>query len=153
MLGVVDQDQRPAAREPSGERVHERAILLAHHAERVSDQRQHECCVAKRSERDPPRAVRECIRRFGCRLQCEAAFPRSARAGERQQARPAAAQQADDLRKLVLAAEERRRRHRQVRVPEAPERREHGPAELVQVLGCGEILQTVLADIAERETR
>ena len=59
------------------------------------------------------------------------------------------ASNAHDLRQLVLAAEERRRRHRQIRAIEALERREVAVPELEDPLGCREVLEAVLAEVAQ----
>jgi hypothetical protein len=58
-------------------------------------------------------------------------------------------QEADDLRQLAGTAEERRRRDGQVRLPQALERREALVAELEYALLRGEILQPVLAEVAD----
>ena len=59
-----------------------------------------------------------------------------------------AAQQADDLVELALAAEERRRRDGEVRLVERLQAREIGVAELEEALRRREVLESVLAEVA-----
>jgi len=58
-------------------------------------------------------------------------------------------QQPKHLGQLVLATQERGGRDRQVRPVQALERREVVVSELVDPLGCRQILQTVLAEVAQ----
>jgi hypothetical protein len=51
---------------------------------------------------------------------------------------------------LILAADERRRLHRKIRLVQALERRKRIVAELVDPLGRAQVLQPVLAEIAQR---
>ena len=113
----------------------------------ASDERR----IAQGSERDPPHAVGIGLGgQAGC-LQRESRFPRATRPGQGEEARVVRGQEPDDLGELLLASEERCRRHRQVRAVEALERGEVGLSELVDALGCGEVLQPVLAEVCELE--
>ena len=122
-------------------------VLLG--AERLRDGRQDELRVVERRERHPEDAVREAVGRGARRLQREACLADAARAGERQQARLARAQEVGERVELAGAAEERRRGDGQVGAVEALQRRELGAAELVDPLGRGEVLEAVLAEVVQ----
>ena len=116
--------------------------------ERLRRRVEHELRVAQRRERHPVHAVGE---RFGDGargLQREPCLAAPACARQRQQTR-AVEQQRAHLRELSLPTEERRRRHGQVGAVEAPERRKLLVSQLVEPLRRGEVLQPVLAEVAQ----
>ena len=120
------------------------------HFERLRDRVQRERRVAQRGERDPPDAVGEVLGDLGRCLQRQPCLPRPAGAGEGQQPDVLTAQEADDLVEFALAAEKRRRRDGEVRLVERLQARELGVAQLEEALRRGEVLEPVLAQIADR---
>ena len=111
VLEVVEHEQERAVGDVPGD------VLLG--AERLRDGRQDELRVVERRERHPEDAVREAVGRGARRLQREACLADAARAGERQQARLARAQEVGERVELAGAAEERRRGDGQVGAVEA----------------------------------
>jgi hypothetical protein len=110
---------------------------------------EHEARIAKRRERHPPHPVLVRLGDLARGLQREPRLPRSARAGERDQANVVLGEERGHIREVVLPAEEERRRHRQVGLVERLQRRKLTAAQLIEVLRSGEILEPVLAEIAE----
>jgi hypothetical protein len=129
------------------ERLCERRGGVLGHVERARERGQDELGIAKRRERDPVDPVGVAIGGEAGRLQGKARLPGAARAGEGEQAR--SFEERHDLGELGLPAEEGRRRHREVRAVEALEGREVSLAQLVDPLGGGEVLEPVLAEIAQ----
>ena len=82
-------------------------------------------------------------------LEREACLARAARAGEGDEARPVR-EHRDELLELLLAADERNRDDRQVGCVERPEGRELALAELEEALCADQVLQAVLAEVADR---
>ena len=149
VLGVVEQQQRALRGERVGERLLERDSRTFAHVERLRDRVERERRIAKRRERDPPDAVGQVLGQLGRGLERQTRLPGAAGPGERQQPDALVAQQADDLLQLARAAEERRRRHGQVRLPQALQRREALLAELEHALRRRQVLQPVLAEVAD----
>ena len=87
---------------------------------------------------------------LGRRLQRQPRLPCPAGTGERQQPNVLAAQQADNLVELALAAEKRRRRNGQIRLVQRLQARELGVAQLEESLRRREVLEPVLAEVANR---
>jgi hypothetical protein len=82
-------------------------------------------------------------------LEREPGLAGSGRAGQRQQAHVPASEQGRHLVELSLPAEERRRRNREVRPPQAPQRRECLAAELEDPLRRSDVLQAVFPEVAQ----
>ena len=141
MLKVVQQKQQPT---PVDE-LRQRAAA----AERTGGRRSDIGGIGERSERHPPHAVRIRFRRLAGRVEREPRLPRPARARQREETGVVAREQLPHVGELVLAAEKRRRRDRQVRPVERLQRRKLVFTELVDPLGSAEILEPVLAEIAE----
>ena len=142
MLEVVEEEQQRLVGDVLGEAVSG--------PERLPGRLQHELRVAQRRERHPEDAVRV-ARRTRSAAACSASRvlpvpPGPVRVSRRTSSR---ASSVEHLGELVLAAEERRRRDRQVRAVQALERREVVVAELVDPLGRGQVLQPVLAEVAQ----
>ena len=149
VLGVVDQQQRALGGERVGERLLERDSRPLPHVERLRDGVERESRVPKRSERHPPDAVGHVLGHLGRGLQSQTGLPGAARARQRQQPDLVVTQEADDLLQLARTAEKRRRRNGQVRLPQALDRREALASELEHALRRGQVLQPVLAEIAD----
>ena len=73
----------------------------------------------------------------------------SARADDREHARIAFVDQRDGVEQFLLAAEKRRGRHRELDAPRRSERRELAIVELVEANRAVEVLEPVLAEVAE----
>ena len=142
MLEVVEQKQQPAVadllrrRSASAERARSRS-------------RDHVAGVRHRGERHPPHALRVAIRSGAGRLQRKPRLAAAAGSGQRQHAHVVAGEQRLQRVELTRAPEERCRRDREVRPVQALQRRERGVSELVEPLGRGEVLQPVLAEVAQ----
>ena len=115
--------------------------------ERLPGGLQHELWVAQRREGHPEDAVRIPVRCLGGGLEAEPGLAGPARPDQGQQA--GVLEQVEHLRELVLPAEERRRGNRQVRPVQALQSREVVVAELVDPLWRGQILEPVLAQVAQ----
>ena len=100
---------------------------------------------ASGTQKTPSRSVPD---ELGRDLEREAGLPGAAGPGDGEQAR-AVREQRDELLELVLPPDERARGDRQVRRVERPERREVAVAELVEALGADQVLQAVLAEVAD----
>ena len=85
-------------------------------------------------------------------MQRESRLPRPAGAREREEAGVVAHEQLPDIGKLVLAAEEGRRGYREVRAVERLQRREVAVAQLEDPLRRAQVLEPVLAELAELST-
>jgi hypothetical protein len=150
MFGIVDHEEHPLAAEQLCQHVLECAAGLLDHVERLRGVPKHERGVAQRRERHPPDAVVELVRCLGCSLEREPGLTRAAGAGEGEQA-DAVRKPFDHLVELPGAAQEVRRGNRQVRPVQRPRPRELGRPELEQPLRCREVLQAVLAKVADVE--
>ena len=150
VLGVVEQQEHPLAAEHLREHVLDRPAGLLDHVERLRRVPEHERRVAQRGERDPPDAVVEAVRGLGRGLEREPGLAGAAGAGEREQA-DAVPEPLDHLVQLPRAAEELRRRHGEVRLVQRPRPRELARPELEEPLRRGEILEAVLAEVADLE--
>ena len=111
---------------------------------------EHESRVAQRRERNPPDALGEVVRRLGGGLEREPGLAGAAGAGEGEQA-DAVPEPLDHLVELALAAEELGRRDREVGAVQRPRLRELARPELEQPLRRGEVLEAVLAQVADLE--
>ncbi len=116
-------------------------------AQRLPCHLQHQLGVAQRRQRHPEDPVRVAVGGFGGGLQAQPGLARPAGAGQGQEAR--ALEQGKHLLQLVLAAQEGRGRHGQVGAVQALERGELALAELVEALGGGQVLEPVLAQVAQ----
>ena len=141
MLEVVEQEQELPVSDVLPE-------LLAR-PERLGRRLEHQARLAQRRERHPPDAVLVLGDELRRGLEGEPRLARAADPREREQAHRLAAKQIDDLGDLLRPPEERRRRDGEVRLVQAPERGEVVVPELVDALGSGEVLEPVLAQVAE----
>ncbi len=139
MLEVVQQEQQPP--------VSDRRCQLSGRSERATRRVEDGCRVGDGGERNPPDSLRVLVRGGACCLQRESGLATAARAGEGQQPRPR--EELADLAQLPVAPEERRRRYGQVRLVERLQRREVVRSELVDAFRGGEVLEAVLAQIAQ----
>lgn len=142
MLEVVEEEQEPLVADVLDEAVFG--------SERLGCALGHERRVAQRRERNPEHPVGTIIARGRCRLQREPRLPGPARPRKGEQAETLSRGELQHLGELALAAEKGRRRNGEVRAVERAERRERALAELVDPLGSGEVLEPVLAQVAER---
>ena len=85
----------------------------------------------------------------GRRLRRETRLSRAARPGQSEQADVLTREQPEHLAQLALAAQEGRGRDRQIRLVETLEWREVVFSELVDALGRRQVLQPVLAEVAQ----
>ena len=113
--------------------------------DRLADERG----VAERGEADPDGAGTEVGDERGRGLERQAALAGAAGAGEREEPRAAGDPREHGL-ELPFPADEGARRPGEVRARERPERREGAVAELGERDGRGDVLQSVLAELAER---
>jgi hypothetical protein len=120
--------------------------------ERLRDLVRDQYRVAERRQADPEDARLELRNERGGGLDREPSLARAARSGQRQQP-GAVLKQRRDLRDLRLPADERAGRPREIRVRDRLERREVAVPELVQRDGLVEVLQPVLAELAELAAR
>ncbi len=141
VLEVVEQQQQPLAGDVLGE-----PLLCADCLRRALE---HELWIADGGERDPVDAVRERVGGLRSRLEAEPRLAGAAGADEGQQANVIAGEERSHLIELVLTAEERCRRHGQVGAVEALQRRELLVADLVDPLGCRQILEPVLTEVVQ----
>ncbi len=116
-------------------------------ADRGSDRALDEGGVAERLQRNPEDTVGELLDRLGRELEREPRLAASAGARERDQ--PMLAKELTCLLELALPPDERGRLNREVRPVEGLERREVPVAELVQALRAREVLEPVVAEVAE----
>ena len=110
---------------------------------------EHEFGIAKGGQRHPPDTVHVFVDH---RTRCvcgQARLTRSARPGQRKQSDVLAREQAEHLLQLVLSAQERRRGDGQIRLVQALQWREIGITQLEDALGRREVLQPVVAQVAE----
>jgi hypothetical protein len=138
---VEEQKQAPVADVPGD-------VVVAS-TERLAGGREDERGFVDGRQRHPPHAVREVVGRVSDRLGGEPRLAGAAGTGESQQADVGTRDLAGDLVELPLAADERRRRDWEVRQVQRPERRMASDAELVQALGCREVLEAVRAEVEE----
>ena len=124
-------------------------VELVLRAEYLCSCRKHERRIAKRGKRHPPNAVRERVRGEPSRLGREACLPGTSGAGEREQANILACEQCRHFGELALAPEERSGGNGEVRQVERSELRVLGVADLVKPLRRGQVLQPMLAEVAE----
>jgi hypothetical protein len=141
VLEVVEQEQEALGVDLAGQ------VSLG--AEHFSSSRKHERRVGQGGERHPPDPLGVAL--GGCcrRLQGQAGFAGSARARERHQPNVVTRQQFARLRELAVPAHERRRRDGEVRLVKRLQTRELGVAELPDPLLCRQVLQPVLAEVAQ----
>ena len=112
---------------------------------------EHEVTVRERRERHPPDAVREGLGGFGRGLEREARLPGATGAGQgEERGRPPGGAVGERIH-LVVAADERCGRHGQVRAIERPDRWEVSLAQLVDTLGRLQVLESMIAEIHQRE--
>jgi hypothetical protein len=130
------------------ERLLERRARLLGDGERPGERGEDELGIAKGREWHPEDAVREGLGRFGRRLQGKSRLARPPGSGQGQQA-CTVGQESDHVCELGFSSQEGGGRHRQIRPVEALERRKLDTAELVDALGRGEVLQSMLAEVAQ----
>ena len=141
VLEVVEEEQElPPAEEP-------REVVGG--PDRLGDLRGQELGIRETSERYPEDAVVEPANELRRDLEREACLARAARACKGEEARPVR-EHRDELLELLLAADERDRDDRQVGCVERPEGREVALAELEEALCADQVLQAVLAEVAQR---
>jgi len=121
----------------------------------VRDRRHHDLGIGNRRERDEEDAVRALVHQLRAGLEREPGLARAPRPGERHQAHAVPPQELVDLGHLPLAADEGRRLDREVGRPvvERPQRRKVAGQgridELEEMLRLGQVLQSVVAEVAE----
>ncbi len=143
MLEVVEQQQELA--------LTEKAAQVVGGADRLRDLGRHETRVGERAEGDPEDTVGHRADELGRDLKRESRLARAARPSDRDDA--STLEQVYELGDFSLAPEERTCRDRQIRRVERPERRELAVTELEEVFRLDEVLQPVLAEVAESSVR
>jgi len=139
LLEVVEEKQHRAIADVLGE--------LDLRTDRLRDRREHEGGVANRRQRYPPDPAREVVDRFGCDLHRQAGLAYPSGADKRYEAM--LAEQRSCRGRLVFSPDQPCRLDRQVRLVQRLEPRVLLLAELVELLGLGEILEPVRAERAE----
>jgi hypothetical protein len=141
VLEVVKEEQEfPPAEEP-------REVVGG--PDRLGNLRGQKLGIRKTRERHPEDAVTEPSDELRSDLEREACLARAARACDGEEARPVR-EHRDELLELPFAADERNRDDRQVGCVKRPERRELALAELEEALCPDQVLQTVLAEVADQ---
>ena len=144
MLEVVEQEQELPPAEES------RQVVRG--PDRLGKLRRQELGVREARERHPEDTVREAPDELRGDLQREARLAGAARARDGDEPRPVR-EQRDELLELTLAADERDRDDGQIGGVERPEGREVALAELEEALCADQVLQAVLAEVADRSVR
>ena len=139
MLEVVDEQQRFAVAQ----------LGQLTHTDRPRNCDLDELGSRDLCERNEEDAAGEVLDELGPDLQCQPCLAATTRACDRHQA-GGVAQPQDQLGDLPVAADERAAGDRQVRRVETLQRRELAVAELVNPLRRRQVLQAMLAEIAER---
>jgi hypothetical protein len=116
-------------------------------ADRLRNLGGHETRVGERAKGNPEDTVRDRADELGRDLKREPSLTRAARPGDRDE--PSIAEQLDELGHCSLASEERARRDWKIRGVERPERRELAVTELEEAFRLGQVLQSMLAEVAE----
>jgi hypothetical protein len=156
VLEVVEQQQQPLVLQMLAQQLPRRPHTPVADGQRLRDGGQDDA-IGEGGKVDEPDAVRKLLQQVGGELQRQAGLAGAARPGQRQQTHLAAAEQRPRPRQLPRTADERRRLHRQVRRPvlERPRRRELRAQttrqQLVDPLRLREVLQPVLAQVAQRQ--
>jgi hypothetical protein len=151
VLHVVDQDEQPTARESPREVVHRHPARVLGDAERLRDGRQHERRIPQRRQRYPEHAVGKVVGYIGSGLQGEPRLARPARTRQRQEPHVRLEQQAPHRGQFRVSPDKRRRWHREIGPVETAQRWELPLTQLEEPLWSTQILQPVLAEIAELE--
>ena len=141
VLEVVEEEQELPPAEESRE--------VVGGPDGLGDLRGQELGIRETRQRHPEDAVVELPDEFRRELESEPCLARAARARDGDEARPVR-EHRDELLELPLAADERDRDDRQVGCVERPEGRELALAELEEALGADQVLQAVLAEVADR---
>ena len=140
MLEVVEQEQELPPAEES------RQVVRG--PDRLGKLRRQELGIREAREGRPEDPVLEAPDELRGSLKREARLARAARARDGDEPRPVG-EQRDQLLELTLAADERDRDDGQIGGVERPEGREVALSELEEALCAGQILQAVLAEIAD----
>src|SRR5919198_3970116 len=141
MLEVVEEEQELPPAEES------RQVVWS--PDRLSDLRGQKLGIREPREGDPEDAVVAPPDEPSRYLQREPCLAGAARARDGEKALPVR-ERRDELLELALAADERNRDDWQVGGIERPEGREVAPAELEEALRTDQVLQAVLAEVADR---
>jgi hypothetical protein len=141
LLHIVEDQQQPLSLQVPEQ--------FSPRGERRCDRRQDERRISERLERHPPHPVPEVLDCVGRELERQACLPRTARADEGHDA--ALPHELARLAKLPLAPDERRRLDGQVRLVKRLEWGELLVTELVQAHGCTQVLEPMVAQVAELE--
>jgi hypothetical protein len=141
VLEVVEEDEHSPPTD-----MHRQRFLGAQGLSRSGDD---ELWVTKRRQRHPPDPARIAVRSRGRRLESQPGLSRSAGSREREQPNLVGGDEVDHLAELAIPAQEPGRGHRQVRLEERRQRREHSRAELVDPLRRREVLEPVLAQVTQ----
>ena len=141
VLEVVEQEQQAPPVDELGQR--------SAAAERPGGRRTDVRRIGERRKRHPPHTVGIRVRHLAGGVEREPRLPRSAGAGQRQETRVVAASSSPHVGELLLTPEELRRRDREVRPVQRLERRELVVAELVDPLRRAQVLEPVLAEVAQ----
>ena len=159
LLEVVEHEQELLVAQVLDQRLERALARLLAQAERLRDRRHDELRLADRRELDEGRAVREPLAHAGGELEREPGLAGAAGADQRQQAHVVAREQLAGLGELALAPDEGVRHRGEAREPvvERVQRRElvrqAVDLELVELLRAGQVLQHVLAEVAELDAR
>jgi hypothetical protein len=137
---VVEQDQELLAAKESGE--------VVARSDRLRELRGHELGVGETGKRHPEDTVSQRSDELRCNLERKAGLPGTSGSRDGEEAR-AVRELLDELADLALSPDERARGDRQIGGVERPKWWEITLTELVQALGSDQVLQPVLAEIAD----
>ena len=138
VLEVIGDDQRFTVAE----------IAQSAHTDRPRNRAFDETGIADLGERHEEDAAGEVLDELGGDLEGEPGLAASPRSGQRHQAR-AVTKHPGQVGKLPLSPYERVRGHGQVGCVQRPQRRKVPVAELVDPLGCRQVLEPILPEVAQ----
>src|SRR5690242_15053743 len=147
MLGIVQQQKYPVAKQPINKSLQHRPPLLLDHTQRLYDSREGRGRLTDGRERDPPHTIGIAVGHLSGDLQCKPGLPSSPRPREGYQPRVLSSHDGGQFPQLIPPTEKRGRRHGEVRPRQATKRRKLTLAKLKQPLGRSQILQAVLAQV------
>ena len=153
VLEIVEYEQHRLPFKPSPQALRERFACALLHSERLRDRPKDQVRVRERRQRDEKHAISEIFDKAGRDAKGEPRLARAANAGQSDQAHVLTPEQCPQLDELALTADERTRLSREVRVAETPQGRELLGSvrkdELEEPFGLGQILEAVLAQVAQ----
>ena len=148
LLEIVENEEEPPRAQVVAQHVAVCPAAALAQAERLRDRSHDQIRIRQRPQRHEPDAVGVVLGGVGGREKRQARLPAAARADQGDDRDIVAAEQVEQLGELALTPDELSRRDREIRLVQRLERREVLAAELVEPLWFGEVLESVLAQVA-----